>query len=114
MYGVVGCVDHGSVVASVLRITFFPSETAAAIQVLLLQSWVGLAAHVWVHISLSAVAVRGRALDEMPHADIEHSILAYAACARLSSPSLAACIKERSPVLKGRAPSHRPKGRTST
>eukprot|EP00983_Pelagomonas_calceolata_P083215 1156115-Pelagomonas_calceolata.AAC.1 len=33
---------------------------------------------------------------------------------RLRSPSLAACIKERSPVLKGRAPPHRPRGRAST
>eukprot|EP00983_Pelagomonas_calceolata_P066537 1149082-Pelagomonas_calceolata.AAC.2 len=29
-------------------------------------------------------------------------------------PSPAACIKERSPVLKGRAPPHRPRGRAST
>eukprot|EP00983_Pelagomonas_calceolata_P010256 333246-Pelagomonas_calceolata.AAC.5 len=28
---------------------------------------------------------------------------------RLHSPSLAACSKERSPVLKGRAPTHRPR-----
>eukprot|EP00983_Pelagomonas_calceolata_P084739 1156419-Pelagomonas_calceolata.AAC.4 len=33
---------------------------------------------------------------------------------RLCLPSLAACIKERSPVLKGRAPPHRPRGRAST
>eukprot|EP00967_Tisochrysis_lutea_P023657 scaffold27164_cov20-Tisochrysis_lutea.AAC.1 len=32
---------------------------------------------------------------------------------RLRGPSLAACIKERSTVLKGRAPPHRPRGRAS-
>eukprot|EP00983_Pelagomonas_calceolata_P018697 586564-Pelagomonas_calceolata.AAC.1 len=32
----------------------------------------------------------------------------------LHSPSLVACIKERLPVLKGRAPPHRPRGRAST
>eukprot|EP00983_Pelagomonas_calceolata_P052067 1142673-Pelagomonas_calceolata.AAC.3 len=33
---------------------------------------------------------------------------------QLCSPSLATCIKERSPVLKGRAPQHKPRGRAST
>eukprot|EP00983_Pelagomonas_calceolata_P045833 1139891-Pelagomonas_calceolata.AAC.1 len=33
---------------------------------------------------------------------------------RLRSPCLAACIKERSPDLKGRAPPNRPRGRAST
>eukprot|EP00983_Pelagomonas_calceolata_P121880 1160846-Pelagomonas_calceolata.AAC.2 len=33
---------------------------------------------------------------------------------RLRLPSPAACIKERSPVLKGRAPPHRPRERAST
>eukprot|EP00983_Pelagomonas_calceolata_P127968 1161467-Pelagomonas_calceolata.AAC.9 len=33
---------------------------------------------------------------------------------RLHSPSLAAYVKERSPVLKGKAPPHLPRGRSST
>eukprot|EP00983_Pelagomonas_calceolata_P076560 1153467-Pelagomonas_calceolata.AAC.2 len=33
---------------------------------------------------------------------------------RPRSPSLAACIKERALVLKGRAPPHRPRGSAST
>eukprot|EP00983_Pelagomonas_calceolata_P102368 1158797-Pelagomonas_calceolata.AAC.14 len=33
---------------------------------------------------------------------------------RIHLPSPAACIKERSPVLKGRAPPHRSRGRAST
>jgi len=33
---------------------------------------------------------------------------------RLRSQCLAACIRERPPVLKGRATPHRPRGRTST